>query len=287
MVNEVTNHFMKRGTAVNACFLDCSKAFDKCKFDKLFQKLIDKGLPLIVIRILIFAYEEQSGCVKLAGKKSDEFTIINGTRQGSVLSPLLFSVYLDDLLKELRKRQLGCHIGGVWMGACGYADDLALLAPSRDVLQGMLNICESYALEHNLVFSTDPVAARSKTKCVYFCGRQGRGVRYPANVRLHGKDLPWVETVQHLGHNLHQTCSMDVDCRRARAKFISKTVEVREQLSFANPKQILKAIQLYCSDAYGGMLWNLSSNVSEQFFKTWNTCVKLVYGLPRNTFTYL
>ena len=35
------------------------------------------------------------------------------------------------------------------------------------------------------------------------------------------------------------------------------------------------------------MLWNLSSNVSEQFFKTWNTCVKLVYGLPRNTFTYL
>ena len=35
------------------------------------------------------------------------------------------------------------------------------------------------------------------------------------------------------------------------------------------------------------MLWNLSSDVSEQFLKTWNTCVKLVYGLQRNTFTYL
>jgi len=202
----------------------------------------------------MFAYEEQYGCVKLAGKKSDEFTVTNGTKQGSVLLPLLFSVYLDDLLQELRKLQLGCHIGGVWMGACGYADDLALLAPSRDVLQCMLNICESYALEHNLVFSTDPVAARLKTKY----GREGRRVRYPANVQLHGKDLPWVETVQHIGHNLHQTCGMNMDCRQARAKFISKTVEFREQLSFANPKQILKAIQLYCSYAYGGMLWNLS-----------------------------
>ena len=43
-------------------------------------------------------YEEQSGCVKLAGKKSGYFRISNGTRQGSVLSPALFSIYLDDLL---------------------------------------------------------------------------------------------------------------------------------------------------------------------------------------------
>ena len=58
LVNEVTTYFMRRGTAVNACLLDCSKAFDKCRFDKLFTKLIAKGLPPIVVRVLIFAYEE-------------------------------------------------------------------------------------------------------------------------------------------------------------------------------------------------------------------------------------
>jgi hypothetical protein len=110
LVNEVTTYFMRRGTAVTACLLDCSKAFDKCRFDKLFGKLIAKGLPAVVIQVLIFMYEEQQGWVKLGGKKSTSFRITNGTRQGSVLSPVLFSVYLDDLLSDLRKLQLGCHM---------------------------------------------------------------------------------------------------------------------------------------------------------------------------------
>ena len=111
VVNEVANYFMRRGTAVTACLLECSKAFDKCRFDKLFSKLISKGFPPVVVRVLVFVYEEQAGCVKLGGRKSSYFWLSNGTRQGSVLSPLLFSVYLDDLLKELRGLGLGCHIG--------------------------------------------------------------------------------------------------------------------------------------------------------------------------------
>ena len=117
------------------------------------------------------------------------------------MSPVLFSVYLDDLLKELRRLQLGCHIGGYWFGALGYADDLILLAPNREVLQKMVKICQEYGEEHNLVFSTDPVPALSKTKCLYFCGRAGR-VKYPEPVQLDGKDFPWVEIADHLGQKL-------------------------------------------------------------------------------------
>ena len=116
--------------------------------------------------------------MKLGGQRSSPFKLTNGTRQGSVLSPVLFSVYLDDLLKELRKLQLGCHIGGCWFGACGYADDLILLAPNREVLQKMVQVCQNYGEEHNLVFSTDTLQSLSKTKCVYFCGRPGNAM-YP------------------------------------------------------------------------------------------------------------
>ena len=234
---------MRRGTDVCCCLLDCSKAFDKCRFDKLFSKLIDKGLPPIVVRVLIFIYEEQTGWVKLGGRQSTLFSLTNGTRQGSVLSPIFFSVYLDDLLRELRRLQLGCSIAGCWYGACGYADDLILLAPNREVLQRMLDVCETYAEDHNLVFSTDPIPAKSKTKCVYFCGRPGQ-VRYPEPVQLGGKDLPWVESADHLGHSLNQMTSMEKDCQRARATFIRKTIEVREQLSFAHPRQVMQAIQV-------------------------------------------
>ena len=145
-----------------------SKAFDKCRFDILFSKLIQRGLPAIVVRVLIFVYEEQTCWVKLGGRKSTGFGVTNGTRQGSVLSPLLFSIYLDDLLLKLRGLQLGCYIAGCWYGACAYADDLILLATNREVLRKLLNVCQSYDAENNLVFSTDPVPALSNTKCIYF-----------------------------------------------------------------------------------------------------------------------
>ena len=66
--------------AVTACLLDCSKAFDKCRYDVLFEKLLSQGLPAIVVRALIFIYEEQAGWVKLAGKRSSEFQLTKGTR---------------------------------------------------------------------------------------------------------------------------------------------------------------------------------------------------------------
>ena len=286
LVQEVATYFMRRGTAVNACLLDCSKEFDKCRFDKLFQKLLAKGLPAVIVRVLIFMYEEQVGWVKLGGRKSDLFTLTNGTRQGSVLSPLLFSVYLDDLLVKLRAMQLGCHIGGWWYGAMGYADDLILLAPNREVLQKMVLECERYGQEHNLVFSTDPVPALSKTKCMYLCGRT-TNVQYPAPVQLDGKSLPWVQHALHLGHTLHQTVAMDKDCHRARAAFIAKSVDVREQFAFAQPSQVIKMVQILCCDAYGSMIWDLKSDSAEQFFKCWNTCIKLANRVPRSTFTYL
>ena len=80
-MREVADFYVQRGTPIIGVTLDCSKAFDKCLFDKLFQKLIDRKVPAIVVRVLAFVYEEQLGCVKLQEKRSDQFRIINGTRQ--------------------------------------------------------------------------------------------------------------------------------------------------------------------------------------------------------------
>ena len=72
-----------------------------------------KGVP--PIRALIYAYEEQEAWVRLSGRNSDKFRIGNGTRQGSVISPHLFSsCYLDDLITKLRKLDIRIHIAGIW-----------------------------------------------------------------------------------------------------------------------------------------------------------------------------
>ena len=156
LVNEVTSHYIRSGTPVITTLLDCSKAFDKCLFVPLFQKLLDRNLPSIVVRLLIFVYKEQEAWIKWGPLRSEMFSISNGTRQGSVLSPALFAIYLDDLLVELRSYGLGCYMAGLWVGAVGFADDLLLMAPSRSAMAKMLSICERYAAEMNLDFSTDP-----------------------------------------------------------------------------------------------------------------------------------
>ena len=74
-----------------------------------------------------------------------------------MLSPAFFGIYLDDLIKELRKTGLGCHIAGQWYGAAAFADDLVLMAPTRTAMQEMLKVCEKYGEIHNITFSTDPI----------------------------------------------------------------------------------------------------------------------------------
>ena len=79
---------------------------------------------------------------------------------------------------------------------------------------------------------------------------------------------------------------MNYDCKLKRAKFIDRSVTIREAFNFAKPEQVLKAIQVHCFDFYGGMLWDLYSDQAGQLYRSWNTCCKLVWDLPRQTHGY-
>ena len=109
---------------------------------------------------------------------------------------------MDDLLIRIRKAGVGCHLGGVFCGAVGYADDLLLLAPSRSAMETMLRICEGYAEENNIEYSTDPDPVKSKSKCIFIQGHMKQP--NPLNLKLYGVYLPWVKTETHLGHELSE-----------------------------------------------------------------------------------
>ena len=164
------------------------------------------------------------------------------------------------------------------MGATGYADDLILLSPSRDSMARMLKICQDYGVQHNLVFSTDPNPKKSKTKCIYFCGKNTVD-QYPAKLTLDGKPLPFVPPATHLGHELQQSGTMDQDAKVKRARFIADSTDIRETFSFAETDQVLSAIKVYCGHFYGSMLWDFTSDSVGQFCRSWNTCVKLALSL--------
>ena len=124
----VIKYYTQQRTPVYSCFLDASKAFDRVNHWKLFNKLIIRKVPLLIVRMLIFWYSNQEMCIKWG--QSCFFTASNGVRQGGILSPRLFAVYVDDLSKQLSDARSGCFIGHQCINHVMYADDICLLAPS-------------------------------------------------------------------------------------------------------------------------------------------------------------
>ncbi len=64
----------------------------------------------------------------------------NEVKQGDVLSPIMFSIYMDELLKRLKQQSFGCRIGNKFLGRFSYADILTLDCPSIHCLQKMIDI---------------------------------------------------------------------------------------------------------------------------------------------------
>ena len=92
------------------CYLDASKAFDRVDYFVLFRKLIDRGIPGYIIHLLWNWYRCHRASVQWADTLTNSFRICNGVRQGGILSPFLFAVYIDDLSVQLQSVIVGCRL---------------------------------------------------------------------------------------------------------------------------------------------------------------------------------
>ncbi len=107
----------------------------------------------LVLRLILYMYTHQKLQVKWSDHIGNMFSLSNGVNQGSVLSPILFSFYLDGLIIKLNMKGVGCHMANYFVEYLAYADDLTLIAPSRKTLQNMISICEAYAADYNIIFN--------------------------------------------------------------------------------------------------------------------------------------
>ena len=111
-------------------------------------------MPVILIRILLYWYRTQIFCIKWGSTTSEFFNVSNGVRQGGILSPYLFIVYIDDQSNMLNSAGIGCHIHNCCINHMFYADDICVIAPSPSGLQGLLNICAKFGVENDVDYIT-------------------------------------------------------------------------------------------------------------------------------------
>ena len=121
------------------------KAFDTVWQNGFFYKLYSYGIKGHTWRILRKWYQSTICTVLWDGEQSHPFNIKQGVKQGAVLSTLLYSLFVNDLLVELEQSGLGVKMGNIFCGAPIYADDLALIASSPEDLQSMIDTVTQHA----------------------------------------------------------------------------------------------------------------------------------------------
>ena len=106
----------------------------------LFTKLLRRGAPGYIVRLLMFWYAHQTMCVRWGSSVSSKFTVSNGVRQGEFCHRFCLIAYMDDLSVNLKECQTGCIAGGTIVNHLMYADDIVLLSPSATGLSLLLHV---------------------------------------------------------------------------------------------------------------------------------------------------
>ena len=152
-LKEFIEYYKCRGTTVFVTFLDASKAFDRLNYWLLFEKLIKKQVTLFIIKLLLFRYTHQTMCIRWGNSTSLDFLVGNGVRQGRIISPILFNIYMGDLSMQLNSSGIGGYLGTAVINHLCHADDLCLISLSSSRMQQRLHICNEYAAEHQLIYN--------------------------------------------------------------------------------------------------------------------------------------
>ena len=208
LLKDMINYYRNLNTPVFLCFLDIKSCFDLVSYNKLFIILCDRGAPKYLILLLLNWYSRQRLYVRWGGTVSEGFGMRNGIRQGSCLSPRLFSAYVDELDISLKDSHIGCHVSGTCTNHLSYADDMVLCSPDAKSMNRLLEICQSFASQHFITYSP------TKTEAMLIRPRRGMREFIPPKLYIGSNEIEYVESFKYLGHIIANDLSDDLDIER-------------------------------------------------------------------------
>ena len=217
---ELLRFYKKHGSAMHVAFLDASKAFDRVNRRKLLYKLESRGVPTYILRLLSSELIGQCICVRWGSTHSDFFHNGNGVKQGGILSPLHFNIYMDDLSLQLHRQSIGCSVGGTVVNHMLYADDIVLFAPSAKGLQKLLDISHTYGCNYDIEYNP------SKSSIMYIDSRKAGNAR---SMTIGGKILNVVTAFSYLGHIICDDLSDEADLKAKSRQMYAKSNTLRNK----------------------------------------------------------
>ena len=213
-------------------------------------------------------YLSQNVRVRFNQSYSEFFQISNGVKQGGVLSPILFSIYIDILIELLHKSGYGCKVGDVYVGCIAYADDILILTASLYSLNQMIKICELYAEEFSVKFNGN------KSQLIIFEKKKSNTV---PNVLIKGEKVEIVDKINYLGFNI--TNEYD----RISISSLSNDFNIKVNSFLGDFYQITSVLKnklfpLYCTSFYGSHLCDFRK--LNEINVQWRKAIRRIWGLP-------
>ena len=194
-------------------FFDLSKAFDKVDHFIMGQALLERNVPPDIVLIIMKYLRNQSARVCWNNESGEVKFIDRGVRQGGILSPFLFKLYIDNMISHISSQEVGCRLGFLRMNIIAYADDLVILADSAENLNYLYQILKMNITDLGLLLN------ENKSVCMVFKSNKCVNVR---EIDLGGDILQVMQEHKYLGHNISNKLSDVNDVKIRLNSFYSK-----------------------------------------------------------------
>jgi hypothetical protein len=255
----------RQNTQLWLMFIDYAKAFDTVNHDVLWSALLEFGVPHHLVWLLKGLYSKTKGQMRIGKSHTTPFDIGKGVRQGCILSPMLFNLCGEMIMRmvaeDLDDRK-GCTIGGRDIWNLRYADDTTLIATSHDELVKQAESLRKHSLKFGLKINP------AKTHMMVINCE-------PQTINLDGADVNCVDSFNYLGSIItnDNNSSVEIKKRIAVAKATtSKLVPIWKSgsISLQLKKQLIKAL-VWSVVLYGSESWTLKSSDEKRIkaFEMW------------------
>lgn len=262
-----------------AFFVDFKAAFDTINREALFYKLYAQGMSSKMVRLLKELYRKTTSAVWNGNQISEFFEIRLGVKQGCLLSPTLFALYINDLYDHLPG---GIHVKNSVVKLLMYADDLVLVAKDEKTLQVMIDKLVKYCTFWNLIVNLD------KSKILVF--RKGARLSISEKWYYNNDPIEVVNQYKYLGVLL--TYNMSFNKHLSEKLTASKNAINYSWTSILKNKNILPSKKVKVFEAasrsilcYAGQVWGFQEY--EQVEKLQRYFLKRSFNLPNNTPNYM
>lgn len=266
--------------STGAVSLDIEKAFDTTWHDGLIHKLMLIGFPVFLIKIVFSYLRDRRAFVKLSGKKSFIFNILAGVPQGSLLAPLLFICFINDL-----PTPKDCEVGT-------YADDTVFFTKTSwkraKTLKKRLE--EGFSKIEKFYKSWKIKINKEKTDAIIFTqSHKMSEIKSKYQMKIDNCEIPWKENIGYLGvrfdSKLNYKNQVDLALRKANG-MISTLFSIFKKDSSLSKNLKLLIYKLYIRPIFtyaAPLIVNAPATRLQRLQVMQNKCLRMALDLPRYT----